>query len=71
MNSLNTAALLTGCKRAAAGRDEGAFLDQIEHVAGAAGRAIPVLLVERLGVALDEPTPKYMRAERRLLSKQR
>jgi hypothetical protein len=43
MNSLNTAALLTGCKRAAAGRDEGAFLDQIEHVAGAAGRAIPVL----------------------------
>ena len=43
---------------AAAGRDEGAFLDQIEHVAGAAGRAIPVLLVERPGVAIDEPTPK-------------
>jgi hypothetical protein len=43
---------------AAAGRDEGSFLDQIEHVAGAAGRAIPVLLVERPGVAIDEPTPK-------------
>jgi hypothetical protein len=43
---------------AAAGRDEGPFLDQIEHVAGAAGRAVPVLLVERSGVAIDEPTPK-------------
>jgi hypothetical protein len=42
----------------AAGRDEGAFLDQIEHVAGAADRAIPVLLVERPGVAIDEPMPK-------------
>src|SRR6476646_665282 len=45
---------------AAAGRDEGAFRDQIEHVAGAAGGAIPVLLVERLGVAIDEPTPKHI-----------
>jgi hypothetical protein len=47
-------------RAAAAGRDEGPFLDQIEHVAGAAGRAIPVLLVERPGVAIDEPTPKYV-----------
>ena len=29
---------------AAAGRDEGAFLDQIEHVAGAVGHAIPYFL---------------------------
>ena len=34
------------------------FLDQIEHVAGAAGRAVPILLVVRPGVAIDEPTPK-------------
>jgi hypothetical protein len=40
------------------GRDEGPFLDQIEHVAGAAGHTIPVLLVERPGVAIDEPMPK-------------
>ena len=45
---------------ATVGRDEGAFLDQIEHVAGAAGRAVPVLVVERRGLAIDEPTPKYI-----------
>src|SRR6476469_2754373 len=39
---------------AAAGRDEGSFL---KHVAGAADRAIPVPLVERPGVAIDEPMP--------------
>ncbi len=45
---------------AAADRDEGPFLDQIKHVAGAAGRAVPVILVERSGVAIDEPPPKYI-----------
>ena len=52
--------LVDRLQAAAAGRDEGAFRDQIEHVAGAAGRAIAVLLVERLGVAIAEPTPKYI-----------